>query len=52
MDPGEAVAAGFGIIGPPDSFFVDRDGVIVGRQLGQLSAADLERGLKQILGEE
>jgi cytochrome c biogenesis protein CcmG/thiol:disulfide interchange protein DsbE len=52
MDPGEAVAAGFGIIGPPDSFFVDRDGVIVGRQLGQLSAADLERGLEQILGEE
>lgn len=52
MDPGEAVAARFGIIGPPDTFFIDRDGVIVARQLGQLTAADMQRGLAQILGEE
>lgn len=52
MDPGEGVAAQFGIIGPPDTFFIDRDGVIVGRQLGQLTSADLQRGLAQILGEE
>ena len=52
MDPGEVVAARYGIIGPPDTFFIDRHGVIVGRQIGQLSAADLERGLGQILGEE
>jgi cytochrome c biogenesis protein CcmG/thiol:disulfide interchange protein DsbE len=52
MDPGEVLATKFGIIGPPDTFFIDRDGVLVGRQLGQLSAADLDRGLSQILGEE
>jgi cytochrome c biogenesis protein CcmG/thiol:disulfide interchange protein DsbE len=52
MDPDEAVATRYGIIGPPDTFFIDRNGVIVGRQIGQLSAADLERGLGQILGEE
>jgi cytochrome c biogenesis protein CcmG, thiol:disulfide interchange protein DsbE len=52
MDPGEALATKFGIIGPPDTFFIDRNGVLVGRQLGQLSAADLGRGLSQILGEE
>lgn len=52
MDPGEALATKFGIIGPPDTFFIDRSGVLVGRQLGQLSAADLDRGLSQILGEE
>lgn len=52
MDPGEALATKFGIIGPPDTFFIDRNGVLVGRQLGQLSAADLDRGLSQILGEE
>ena len=52
MDPGEMLATKFGIIGPPDTFFIDRDGVLVGRQLGQLSAADLDRGLSQILGEE
>lgn len=52
MDPGEAVADEFGIIGPPDTFFIDRGGVVVGRQIGQLSASDLQRGLSQILGEE
>jgi cytochrome c biogenesis protein CcmG/thiol:disulfide interchange protein DsbE len=52
MDPGEALATQFGIIGPPDTFFIDRNGVLVGRQFGQLSAADLDRGLSQILGEE
>jgi cytochrome c biogenesis protein CcmG/thiol:disulfide interchange protein DsbE len=52
MDPGEAVAARYGIIWPPDSFFINRDGVVTARQIGQLSAADLERGLAGILGEE
>ena len=52
MDPGDAIATRYGIIGPPDTFFIDRDGVVVSRQLGQLRAADLERGLALILGEE
>jgi cytochrome c biogenesis protein CcmG/thiol:disulfide interchange protein DsbE len=52
IDPGDAVATRYGIIGPPDTFFINRDGVLVGRQIGQLSAADLDRGLSQILGEE
>ena len=52
MDPGNAVANRFGIVWPPDSFFIDRNGVVVGRQIGQLTASDLERGLAQILGEE
>ena len=52
MDPGNAVATRFGIVWPPDSFFIDRNGVVVGRQIGQLTASDLQRGLAQILGEE
>jgi cytochrome c biogenesis protein CcmG/thiol:disulfide interchange protein DsbE len=52
MDPGDEIATRYGIFAPPDSFFIDRDGVVVGRQLGQLRAADLERGLALILGEE
>jgi len=52
MDPGDAVAMQYAIIGPPDSFFIDRDGVVVSRQIGPLSAADLERRLAGILGEE
>jgi cytochrome c biogenesis protein CcmG/thiol:disulfide interchange protein DsbE len=52
VDPGGGVATRYGIIGPPDTFFVDRSGVIVGRQIGQLSAADLQHGLSRILGKE
>jgi cytochrome c biogenesis protein CcmG/thiol:disulfide interchange protein DsbE len=52
MDPGDAVAMQYGIIGPPDSFFIDRDGIVVSSQIGPLSAADLERRLAAILGEE
>jgi cytochrome c biogenesis protein CcmG/thiol:disulfide interchange protein DsbE len=52
MDPAEAVAAQYGIFNPPESFFIGRDGVIAGRQIGQLSAADLDRQLSQILGKE
>jgi len=52
MDPGEAVAQRYGVIGPPATFFIDRDGVVIGRQIGPFSAADLEAGLAAILGKE
>ena len=52
IDPGEAIATRYGVIGPPDTFFIDRNGVIVGRQIGQLSASDLDQGLARILGKE
>ena len=50
MDPGEQVAQSYGFSGPPESFFIDRAGVVRGRQIGQLTAADLERQLALILG--
>jgi cytochrome c biogenesis protein CcmG, thiol:disulfide interchange protein DsbE len=49
MDPGEQVAQGFGIHAPPETFFIDRDGVVRGRQIGQLTGADLQRQLALIL---
>ncbi|HSM38647.1 MAG TPA: TlpA disulfide reductase family protein [Candidatus Limnocylindrales bacterium] len=52
MDPGENVAQEYGIFGPPESFFIDQQGMIVARQIGQLGAADLERHLAKILIEE
>jgi hypothetical protein len=52
MDPDEVVSSRFGIIWPPDTFFIDRNGVVASRQIGQLTAADLDRGLAGILGEE
>jgi cytochrome c biogenesis protein CcmG/thiol:disulfide interchange protein DsbE len=45
MDPGEQVAESFGIYGPPETFFIDSTGVVRGRQIGQLTAADLDRQL-------
>ena len=45
MDPGELTAQSFGILAPPESIFIDRDGIVRGRQIGQLTADDLERQL-------
>jgi len=45
MDPGEQVAAAYGIFGAPESFFIDANGVVRGRQLGQLTMTDLARHL-------
>jgi len=52
MDPAEAVAQRYGVMGPPATFFIDPDGVVTGRQIGPLGVADLERGLAGILDEE
>jgi cytochrome c biogenesis protein CcmG/thiol:disulfide interchange protein DsbE len=49
MDPGHQVANSFGFRAPPESFFIDDAGVVRGRQIGQLTAADLERQLALIL---
>lgn len=51
MDPGERVATAYGVIGPPETFFIGRDGTIVARQLGQFSAASLEEKLAAIIEE-
>ena len=52
MDPGERVAAAYGILGPPETFFIGRDGTIVARQIGQLSEGSLEDQLAAIIDEE
>lgn len=50
MDPGEKTADAFGIVaGPPESFFIDAEGTVIARQIGQLSAGDLDRHLAAIL---
>ena len=51
MDPGERVARSYGILGPPETFFIGRDGTIVARQLGQFSAASLDEKLAAIIEE-
>jgi cytochrome c biogenesis protein CcmG/thiol:disulfide interchange protein DsbE len=52
MDPGERVATAYGILAPPETFFIGRDGTIVARQIGQFSAASLEEKVAAIIDEE
>ena len=52
MDPGELTAQSFGVYAPPESIFIDADGIVRGRQIGQLTANDLERQLALTLEEQ
>jgi cytochrome c biogenesis protein CcmG/thiol:disulfide interchange protein DsbE len=52
MDPNGEVADRYGIIGPPESFFVDRNGIVVGHQIGELTSRDLRTQLVTLLGTE
>jgi cytochrome c biogenesis protein CcmG/thiol:disulfide interchange protein DsbE len=52
MDPGERVASAYGILAPPETFFIGRDGTIVARQIGQFSAASLDEKVAAIIDEE
>ncbi|MGH2445337.1 MAG: TlpA family protein disulfide reductase [Candidatus Limnocylindria bacterium] len=51
MDPGERVAQAYGIIGPPETYFIGRDGTIVARQFGQFSAESLDEKVAAIIEE-
>ena len=52
MDPGDRVAAAYGILGPPETFFIGRDGTIIARQIGQFSATSLEEKVAAIIDGE
>lgn len=49
MDPGERVASAYGILGPPETYFIARDGTIAARQFGPVDAESLEAQLATIL---
>jgi cytochrome c biogenesis protein CcmG/thiol:disulfide interchange protein DsbE len=51
MDPGEQVSRDYGILGPPETYFIGRDGIIRARQIGQISATSLDAKLAAILEE-
>jgi cytochrome c biogenesis protein CcmG/thiol:disulfide interchange protein DsbE len=52
MDPGEQVATAYGVVGPPETYFIDRDGTIVARNIGQVTAATLDDQLAAIIETE
>ena len=51
MDPGERVAAAYGILGPPETYFIAPDGTIAARQFGPLTGASLDEKLAIILND-
>jgi len=52
MDVTGEVAQAYGVFAPPESFFIDREGRIAGRQIGELSRGDLARQVATIIGKE
>jgi cytochrome c biogenesis protein CcmG/thiol:disulfide interchange protein DsbE len=48
-DPGNDVALDWGLTGLPETFFLRRDGRIVGRVIGAISSDQLRRGLAAAL---
>ena len=41
----------YGMLGPPETYFIDRDGIVEARQIGQISQASLDEKLAAIIEE-
>jgi len=52
MDPGERVASAYGVLGPPETFFIAPDGTIAARHFGQITSASLDEKLAVIIQPE
>ncbi len=52
MDPGDSLASRYAIFAPPETFFIGRDGTVVGHQVGQFSRASLDRQIAAIVAKE
>jgi cytochrome c biogenesis protein CcmG, thiol:disulfide interchange protein DsbE len=50
IDPDKSIKTAYQVIGRPQSYFVDRDGVLRSIQVGYLTDADFERQFAQISG--
>src|SRR5918995_2519725 len=48
MDPGDRVATAYAILGPPETYFIARDGTIAARQFGPVTAGSLDEKLAMI----
>ena len=48
VDDSGALAIDFGVVGPPETFFVDADGVVREKQTGPLTAESMDRHLASI----
>ena len=49
LDPDGRTAIDYGVFGIPETFFIDRAGVVRSRQVGALTEADLRRQIEAVL---
>lgn len=49
LDPDGRTAIDYGVFGIPETFFIDARGIVRSRQLGAITAEDLERQIEAIL---
>ena len=52
IDPGGAIKAAYRVLGRPQSYFVDRNGVLQSIQIGEVNDADFERQYAAIAGHQ
>jgi hypothetical protein len=50
LDPSGSLATAYTVVAPPQTYFIDRAGVLRSRQIGELLQEDLDRQLPAILG--
>ena len=48
VDESGQVALGYGVFGPPETYFIGADGVIAGRHIGPIDAATLINGVETL----
>ena len=41
-DPGDAIAKAYRVVAPPQTYFIDADGVLQGIQIGEVLPADFD----------
>jgi cytochrome c biogenesis protein CcmG/thiol:disulfide interchange protein DsbE len=50
LDPSGSLATSYRVAAPPQSYFIDRSGVLRSMQIGELLQVDIDRELPAILG--
>jgi cytochrome c biogenesis protein CcmG/thiol:disulfide interchange protein DsbE len=48
-DPCASIATAYTVVAPPQTYFIDRTGILRSRQIGQITGPDLDRQLATIL---
>jgi peroxiredoxin len=48
VDEGDSIATAYRVVAPPQTYFIDRGGVVRSIQIGEVGEADFERQLAAI----